>query len=83
MFNWSRDSIGLLVQGFNRFNLFRGSIGQGFNYSGFNCFKILIESRVQLDSAMDIFVQGLNWFKGSIEPVGLRVQLVNWLQWFN
>ena len=72
-----------MVQGFNWFNLFRSSIGQGFNWSGFICFKLLIESRVQLDSARVILVEGLNQFKCSIDSIGLRVKVVNWLQWFN
>ena len=73
--NLSNGSIGLKVQGFN---LYRISIGSECNW-----FKLLIESRVQLDSARVILVQVLNWFKLSIDSIGLRVQLVDWLQWFN
>ena len=37
--------------------------------SGFNWFKLLIDSMVRLDSARVILVQGLNWFKLSIDSI--------------
>ena len=71
------------------FNRFNDSRVQWVKFvQGFNLFKLLNEYRVQLDNARVMvyidsrvkFVERLHWFKGTIDSIGLMVQLVNWLQ---